>query len=215
MVSKLLSLFLLISASTIAFALPDKEHAIIISVPDQKMVVLENKTRVAQYPVSTSRFGLGDTFHSYATPTGWMEVAQKIGNGLPAGAVFKNRRPTGEVLAPNAAGRDPIVTRILWLRGLETSSRNAFTRNIYIHGTPVEKLIGTPASYGCIRMRSKDIIDLFNRVGVGAKVDITTERARRAIKLMAMGTSNPPLEERPAVTAKVRHAAKLVAMAMP
>lgn len=168
-----------------AAGLQDRAHAIVISVPDQRLIVLENGLRVADYPVSTSRYGVGDRFGSYTTPAGWMEVAQKIGNGAPLGEVFKNRRPTGEVLRPNAQGRDPIVTRILWLRGLESGSRNAFARNIYIHGTPVENLIGRPASFGCIRMRSRDIIELFNRIGVGAKVDISNRPVRSAISQVA------------------------------
>jgi lipoprotein-anchoring transpeptidase ErfK/SrfK len=164
-----------------ALGLQDSAPAIVISVPDQRLIVLQNGLRVADYPVSTSRYGLGDRFNSYATPAGWMEVAQKIGGGAPLGAVFKDRRATGEVLRPNAQGRDPIVTRILWLRGLESGTRNAFARNIYIHGTPVENLIGRPASFGCIRMRSKDVIDLFNRVGVGVKVDISNRPVRNAV----------------------------------
>jgi len=185
MLSKLFSLSVLIFAASHAFGAPDRDHAILISVHDQKLVLLQNKTRVAEYPVSTSRFGLGDSPRSFATPTGWMEVAQKIGQGAPEGAVFKCRHFTGEVLRPNAQGRDPIVTRILWLRGLQGSTRNAFARNIYIHGTPVERLIGKPASFGCIRMRSRDIVDLFNRVGVGARVEITPEPVRRVISLVA------------------------------
>jgi hypothetical protein len=116
-----------------------------------------------------------------------MEVAGKIGEGAPLGAVFKNRRMTGEILAPNAAGRDPIVTRILWLRGLEAGNENAFSRNIYIHGTPVERLIGRPASYGCIRMRSKDVVELFNLMTVGARVQVSEEPLGRAIA--AVGAS--------------------------
>ena len=184
MFPKLFTLSLVILATTRLFAAQDQEHAILISVPDQKLVLLQNKTRIAEYRISTSRFGLGDRVRSFETPTGWMEVAQKIGGGAPLGTVFKNRRPTGEVLQPNAPGRDPIVTRILWLRGLETRTRNAYSRNIYIHGTPQERALGKPASFGCIRMRSKDVIDLFNRVGVGAKVDITDQSVRRAINAL-------------------------------
>ena len=76
------------------------------------------------------------------------------------------------MIAVDAPGRDPIVTRILWLDGLERKNRHAFARCIYIHGTPEERNIGTPASYGCIRMRSCDVIELYNTVGAGAKVII-------------------------------------------
>ena len=183
MFTKALAFFSLIIATCPAFAAQDS--AIIISVPDQKLVLLENGAQIAAYPVSTSRYGLGDRFGSYATPVGWMEVAQKIGQGRPIGTVFKSRQPTGEVIRPNAPGRDPIITRILWLRGLDSGTRNAFARNIYIHGTPVERQIGRPASFGCIRMRSRDVIDLFNRVGVGAKVNISQAPLRRAISTVA------------------------------
>jgi L,D-transpeptidase-like protein len=99
-------------------------------------------------------------------------VAIKIGAGAPLGAVFKSRRRTGEVLEPNAPGRDPIVTRILWLKGLEPQNRHAFARCIYIHGTPEERNVGHPASFGCVRMKSVDMLRVFNAVGIGATVEI-------------------------------------------
>ncbi len=149
-------------------------------------MLVQNGVRVAEYPVSTSRYGIGDRFGSYATPVGWMEVATKIGDNAPLGSVFKGRRRTGEILRPNAPGRDPIVTRILWLRGLESASRNAYERAIYIHGTPVERLIGRPVSYGCIRMRSRDVADLYRQVDVGTKVHIIPASLRRALSGLAV-----------------------------
>jgi hypothetical protein len=110
-----------------------------------------------------------------------MEIASKIGGNAPLGAVFKARKATGEILPPNARGRDPIVTRILWLRGLEKGNARAFSRNIYIHGTPVEKLIGRPVSYGCIRMRSRDVARLFGAVNVRTKVAVLNTRLNRAV----------------------------------
>jgi hypothetical protein len=101
-----------------------------------------------------------------------MEVAQKIGTGSRVGTVYKGRRPTGEVIRPNAPGRDPIVTRIMWLRGQDSGNANTKGRMIYIHGTPEERAIGRPASYGCIRMKSNDDIDLYRRIGVGADVKV-------------------------------------------
>ncbi len=182
MFAKNLSLLLgsLLFATAPAFAQCDIYHTVVISVPDQKMVVFENGIETARYPVSTSRYGVGDSSGSYATPLGALEVAEKIGQNMPVGAVFKARRATGEILPPNAAGRDPIVTRILWLRGLESGNRNAYDRAIYIHGTPVERLIGRPASYGCVRMRSRDIVQLFNIVGVGARINICALPVRMA-----------------------------------
>jgi len=153
----------------------DRQHVMVISVPDQRMVLYKDGDPVKAYPVSTSKFGLGDRPGSMATPLGLLKVKHKIGTNAPAGAVFKGRRLTGEVLAIDAPGRDPIVTRILWLDGQESRNRRSFARYIYIHGTPEERTIGTPASYGCVRMRSRDIIELYEIVGVGARVKIVTE----------------------------------------
>lgn len=150
----------------------DTHHRVIVSTFDQQMIVLRDGQKIAQYPVSTSKFGLGDSPGSNATPLGLLKVRKKIGAGAPEGAVFKSRRPTGEILPPDAPGRDPIVTRILWLDGLEPQNRRAFDRFIYIHGTTEERRIGQPASYGCIRMTSRDVVELFDTVGVGARVRI-------------------------------------------
>jgi lipoprotein-anchoring transpeptidase ErfK/SrfK len=154
---------------------------LVVSVPDQTLAVIDGGVVVEKFPVSTSRFGLGDSPNSYATPLGSLEIASKIGANAPLGAVFKSRRPTGEILKPNAAGRDPIVTRILWLRGLERGNARAYKRGIYIHGTPVEQLIGRPASFGCIRMRSRDVARLFNEVGVGTRIEVANTRLGSAV----------------------------------
>ena len=173
---------LLVTAAAVA----QSETSLLVSVPDQRLVVVQNGLRVAQYPVSTSRFGVGDTPRSYSTPLGNLQISEKIGAGAPEGAVFKARRPTGEVLRPNAEGRDPIVTRILWLRGLEAKNARAHDRGIYIHGTPVENLIGRPASYGCIRMRSSDVVRVFNSTPVGARVEIVNVPLSRALHEVAV-----------------------------
>jgi lipoprotein-anchoring transpeptidase ErfK/SrfK len=155
--------------------------SIVVSVPDQTLALIDDGVVVARFPVSTSKFGVGDGSGSYATPLGTMAIASKIGANAPLGTVFKSRLPTGEILRPNAPGRDPIVTRILWLRGLEKRNARAFARNIYIHGTPEERLIGRPASYGCIRMRSRDVAHLFAAVGVGTKIEVANARLGRAV----------------------------------
>jgi len=144
------------------------------------MLVLEDGHPIAQYGVSTSKFCLSDRPGSRGTPLGEMEIARKIGGGAPLGAVFKDQRETGEILPPDAPGRDPIVSRILWLRGLEACNRNAFSRYIYIHGTTEERYIGMPASFGCVRMRSADVAQLYDLVGVGTKVEITPETIAEA-----------------------------------
>jgi lipoprotein-anchoring transpeptidase ErfK/SrfK len=150
----------------------DTAHRVVISVPEQKLAILEKGEPIATYPVSTSKFGVGDYRGSWGTPLGKLEIVTKIGDGAPLGAVFKDRRFTGEILPIDAPGRDPIVTRILWLRGREPQNQNAYRRYIYIHGTPEERNIGLPVSYGCVRMRSSDIIQLYDIVGVGAEVTI-------------------------------------------
>ena len=154
----------------------DRDHKIFISIPNQQMVVTLKGNPVATYPVSTSKFGVGDGFGSYATPLGRLEIAKKIGTDARSGTVFKNRLPTGEILPPNAPGRDPIVSRILWLRGLDPWNKNAYDRSIYIHGTVEERNIGHAVSYGCIRMKSADVIELYNEVGIGAEIQISNDQ---------------------------------------
>jgi lipoprotein-anchoring transpeptidase ErfK/SrfK len=164
---------LLVAAAGVSLAAAQgAETRILVSVADQKMVLLQDGTEISRFPVSTSKFGLGDRWGSFATPLGTMQVAQKIGDHAQEGAVFKERRLTGEVLPPNAPGRDPIVTRILWLRGLQPQNANCFKRCIYIHGTPEERLLGAPVSWGCIRMRSRDVVRVFETVDVGTKVEV-------------------------------------------
>ncbi len=172
---------LLLALFIASCATPDTRHQIVISTREQKLAVLDRGNLMAIYPVSTSTFGLGDWRGSRYTPLGQLQIAEKIGDNAPPGAVFKDRRRTGEIVLPDSPGRDPIVTRILWLRGLEPQNANAFTRDIYIHGTPEERLIGTPASYGCIRMRSRDIINLYDIVGIGAGVTIVDTGLASAI----------------------------------
>lgn len=166
----------------------DVQHHVIISVKDQRLALLDHETLVAIYPISTSKYGLGDWPRSCRTPLGEMEVAQKIGDGAYPGTVFKDRRRTGEIVTPNAPGRDPIVTRIIWLRGRELQNANAFRRDIYIHGTPEERNIGLPVSYGCIRMRSEDVIKLYDMVGPGAQVTIVDAPLAAVVPGLGSGT---------------------------
>jgi len=177
--SRLLAMAVLGCATLLSGCAGDTRHRVLISTDDQQMLVLCDGKPLAYYPVSTSKFGLGDRTGSNATPLGMLRVKKKIGQGAPSGMVFKSRRPTGEILAPNAPGRDPIVTRILWLDGSEFHNRNAFSRHIYIHGTPEERTIGTPASFGCIRMKSSDVIELYDTVGEGARVVISDKPLSR------------------------------------
>ncbi|HEX4629860.1 MAG TPA: L,D-transpeptidase [Chthoniobacterales bacterium] len=154
----------------------DGPSRVIISVKDQKLMLMTNGARLATYPISTSKFGVGDAWGRMTTPLGFLQVAEKIGDHAPVGAVFRNRRFTGEILKPNAPGRDPVITRIIWLKGLQAENAHAFSRCIYIHGTPEEKTIGRPASYGCIRMKSRDVTELYAQLPIGALVEIVNDR---------------------------------------
>lgn len=171
---RLVSLFAFALAALFFTSCADRAHRVVVSVPEQRLAVYRHQQLLATFPVSTSRFGLGDEPGSNATPLGKFKIAKKVGGGQPSGMRFKNRKPTGEIVPPNAPGRDPIVSRILWLKGLERQNRNAYKRYIYIHGTPEEAKLGTPASYGCVRMASRDVIWLYDQVGTGARVDIVT-----------------------------------------
>ncbi len=153
---------------------------VVVSVRDQKLGVYDEHGKLVKtFKISTSKFGLGDNPGSNCTPLGKHEIVAKIGHGLPQGAVLKSRQWNGEVLPPNAPGRDPIVSRIMWLKGLESQNRNAYHRFIYIHGTPEESNLGKPASYGCIRMSMSDVIRLFEEVPVGSRVEITPKQLPR------------------------------------
>jgi lipoprotein-anchoring transpeptidase ErfK/SrfK len=192
-----LSLILVTSLLLSLSARADGPSRVIISVKDQKLMVMGNGEKLATYPVSTSKFGLGDQWGRMTTPLGFLQVAQKIGDHAPVGAVFRSRRFTGEILKPNAPGRDPVITRIIWLRGLEPSNAHAFSRCIYIHGTPEEKLIGKPASYGCIRMKSSDVTDLYAQLPLGAIVEIVADGLPKVPKAPrgAVFTIGNPKEE--------------------
>jgi lipoprotein-anchoring transpeptidase ErfK/SrfK len=178
------------AASSRLAGLNEYPDRVVISVKEQKLMVVQKGAKIATYPVSTSKYGLGDFWGRMTTPLGFLQVAQKIGDHAPIGAVFHNRRFTGEVLQPNAPGRDPVITRIIWLRGLEAQNAHAFARCIYIHGTPEERFIGRPASYGCIRMKSKDVTALYNQIPLGALIQIVPDRLPPLRKGRAIQTAN-------------------------
>ncbi len=178
---------------------PLVETQLVVSIPEQKLAVLVNGKVYKTYKISTSRYGEGDSLGSWCTPTGHLAVATKIGGTVPYGGVFEGRRFTGEVLSVNAPGRDPIVSRIIWLRGLEYANKNAYHRCIYIHGTPQEDTLGKKASYGCIRMASSDVIEVFNWITTGTEVAVVDKGIIRAVKdladdrrLMATNTTAKP-----------------------
>ncbi len=180
---------------------PGKHADVVVSVKDQKMAIYNRAGNVTKtYPVSTSKFGNNDKTGAYGTPLGTHEIVAKIGKGAPPGAVFKSRQWTGEVIKPDSPGRDPIVSRILWLRGLESQNKNAYARCIYIHGTAEEKNIGRPVSYGCVRMKSRDVIDLFERLPIGSRVTIVTTGLPSKVPTRIAPVPPPiPAEERPPI----------------
>ena len=145
-----------------------------VDVPAQRLQVLENDRVLAEFPVSTSAFGLGSEPGSNKTPLGRFAVGEMIGNGAPLGAIFKSRVPTGELgpLENPSGAEDFVQTRILWLNGLEPHNANTRERYIYIHGTNHEERIGEPCSHGCVRMRNADVAELFTLVEPGAEVVI-------------------------------------------
>jgi hypothetical protein len=167
---------------------------ILISVSEQRLALIQNGSVTKKFVVSTSKFGLGDNFGSYKTPLGRLRVCGKLGDKLPEGAVFKRRSFNGEVLPVNARGRDPIVTRILWLEGGEPCNKNARNRGIYIHGTPQERSLGKATSYGCVRMRSRDVVRVFDVVPVGTQVTIIANKLPRVSKSAQVATiiQQPP-----------------------
>src|SRR5881398_4204688 len=136
---------------------------IYISIRDQKLTLKDGDTLIRSYPVSTSRFGVGTEMGSMKTPTGRFRVAEKIGGDTPSGTVFRSRVPLKPV-DPLPPSEDLVMSRILWLDGLDEHNANTRERFIYIHGTKHETEIGSPASCGCIRMRNADVVELFDLV---------------------------------------------------
>jgi hypothetical protein len=142
-------------------------------VADQRVFVWSGGRIRTSYRVSTARKGVGGRDGSHCTPPGWHEVASCLGSGLRRGSVLVSRRFTGEVLPRaqwrSAGGPDRILTRILWLRGLEPGRNSgpgvdSYRRFIYFHGTNQEQHLGRPVSHGCIRLGNDDLLALFRRV---------------------------------------------------
>src|SRR5262249_29024254 len=142
-----------------------------ISIRDQRLTLKDGDTPLRSYPVSTSRFGIGTEVGSMKTPTGRFRVVEKIGGDAPSGTVFRSRVALKSV-DPLPPTEDLVMSRILWLDGLDEHNANTRDRYIYIHGTKHEDKIGTPASCGCVRMRNADVIELFDLVDEGMPVEI-------------------------------------------
>lgn len=153
-----------------------------VDLAGQRLALFRRGRPVRSWPVSTARAGAGELQGSEQTPRGRHIIRARIGAGLPVGAVLVGRRPTGEIWSPALAeaypGRDWILTRILWLSGLEPGRNrlgevDTMRRYIYIHGTPENAPLGVPGSHGCIRMANADIIELFELAPAGTEVLIT------------------------------------------
>jgi lipoprotein-anchoring transpeptidase ErfK/SrfK len=154
---------------------------IVIDVHNQLLRLVTPKGILREYPVSTAKNGPGEQMGSGCTPRGQHAIRAKIGAGCVEGTVLVGRRETGEMYSKELAAANPdrdwILTRILWLSGLEVGKNRLGTvdtmrRYIYIHGCPDEAPFDKPASHGCIRMRNADIVELFDLVAVGTQVDI-------------------------------------------
>lgn len=157
------------------------EQRIEISISQQNLKLIDNNRLSQEYSISTALNGAGERMNSFCTPRGQHEIAEKIGAGVAPNTVFVGRHPTGEIYTPSLReqfpDRDWILTRIMWLRGLEAGFNqggevDTFARYIYIHGSPDDVDMGTPGSIGCVRMRNADIVELFERVEVGVRVCI-------------------------------------------
>ncbi|MFA7619944.1 MAG: L,D-transpeptidase [Thiohalomonadaceae bacterium] len=160
------------------------ERIIHVSIPAQRLRLLEDGCVLMDVAVSTAANGAGERRGSHCTPRGWHVVRARIGAGCAPGTVFVGRRPTGEIYSPQLReqhpGRDWILTRILWLSGLEPGRNrlgevDTMRRYIYIHGCPDEEPMGVPLSHGCIRMRNGDLIALFDQVPAGTRVHISDD----------------------------------------
>lgn len=156
-------------------------NCIDISIATQQLFMFQDEKIICTYPISTAKKGAGELMGSECTPTGWHRIRAKIGKDLPINSVFVARRPTGEIYSPELAQkypqRDWILSRILWLGGLEPYKNrygnvDSTWRYIYIHGSPDHLLQGKPESHGCIRMKNADIIALFAQVSCQTRVRI-------------------------------------------
>ncbi len=148
-----------------------QKSSILVSIRDQELRLRRGRKIVRRYPVSTSRFGLGTVEGSFKTPLGRFRISDKIGAEMPIGTIFVGRIPLTED-DPRPRTNDLVLSRILWLDGLETNNANTHDRFIYIHGTRHECKVGQPDSHGCIRMRNADVIELFDLVEAGTPVTI-------------------------------------------
>lgn len=143
-----------------------------VCIGNQALSLFEGNRQLRCWPCSTSKFGIGFLPGSYKTPLGAFTVKEKHGDGAPLGTIFKSRQAVGQWQPGMQTDEDLVLTRILWLDGLEPRNNNTFGRYIYIHGTNDEAGVGRPGSHGCIRMKNRDVAELFGLVPLGTPVSI-------------------------------------------
>ncbi len=163
------------------FDLNGDDPTIIVSIVEQKLLLVKNREIVKSYPISSSAYGVGNKAGSNKTPLGTHSISHKIGDGAEIGTVFRSRANTRQIATiytdKTDVEDDLVTTRIMWLQGMESGVNkgkgiDSHARYIYIHGTPEEGLIGAPASHGCIRMKNHDVVELFDAVRKGTLVEI-------------------------------------------
>jgi phosphoserine phosphatase len=152
---------------------------LLVSIDDQELKVLEKGECIRRFDVSTAAKGMGFEVDSYRTPTGRFRVSERIGDGEPCGTIFKARVPVGLWLPGDVHEGDLILSRILRLDGMDPANENTLERNIYIHGTNQRELLGQPASHGCIRLGTEEMIELFDLVAEGTEVEIQPATRRQ------------------------------------
>ncbi len=140
-----------------------------VSIATQRLQLWDSHRLLKEWPASTSKFGIGFVEGSNKTPLGRFRVKEKHGTGAPSGTIFKARQPVG-LWQGEAVADDLILTRILRLEGLEARNANTFDRYVYIHGTNGERLLGQPASHGCVRLSNAHMIELYDLVPEGTEV---------------------------------------------
>lgn len=163
----------------------NKEKVLYVSIADQRMQLREDGMLIREYAISTAKNGPGEVKHSECTPRGWHKIRAKIGADAPLNTVFVGRRATGEICTPELCTQQPqrdwMLTRIMWLSGLEPGKNrlgevDTMQRYIYIHGCPDDDALDSPSSHGCIKMKNEDVVELFDRVEAGTRVYITEQK---------------------------------------
>ena len=156
------------------------DKVILICIKEQKLMLIQDNFKIAEYPISTSKFGIGNKMGSNMTPLGYHVIKEKIGDNVPKDSIYKDGKFTKEIATINnkkSFDYDLMTTRIIKLDGLQKGINqggdiDSYERGIWIHGTPEECHIGIPSSHGCIRMKNDDIISLFDSIEVGTPINI-------------------------------------------